>query len=114
MGSKVSPAKLRRANGAVSAAPSQSAVGTAITDHLRRLQAERQAGLSVDEVVRALEPAVVALAGRGLLVSISLTRDQRSVRLSALIDGEWIEWFAQEPDEAEDLALSIVGALGSS
>lgn len=87
-------------------------MGTEITDHLRRLQAERARGLEVDEVTAALVPAIAALAGRGLLVSVSLTRDQRSVRLSALIDKEWVEWYAQEPDEAEDLAHAIAEALG--
>jgi hypothetical protein len=92
--------------------PARSAVGDEITRHLRALQAERREALAVDEVVSALVPAIAALAERGLLVSVSVTRDARSVRLSALIDREWVEWYADEREAAEDLSHGIVGALG--
>lgn len=65
------------------------------------------------EILGALVPAAAALAGRGLLVSFTVTRDARSVRLSALIDREWVEWYATEPDEAEDLSAGIIAALNS-
>jgi hypothetical protein len=86
-------------------------VGDAITSHLRALQAQRGQELSVESVVLGLVPAIAALAERDLLVSISTTRDGRSVRLSALVNKEWIEWFSDDHDAAGELAAGIVNAL---
>lgn len=98
--------------GAVGAARGASAapptVGGEITSHLRALQAQRRDALGVESIVGALVPAISALAGRGMLVSVSVTRDARSVRLSALIEKEWVEWFFDDHEDAGEIGAMIV------
>ena len=102
---------LRSVGGKERPSAPRSVVGDSIADHLRALQAQRGSALEVDQVVAGLVDAIVALAERGLLVSVSVTRDQRSVRLSTLIGKEWMEWFTSDPEHAAELAAQVVRAL---
>lgn len=56
-------------------------------------------------------PALATLADRGMLVSLAITPDRRSVRMSALIDKEWVPWYSPDEDTAAELADAIVVAL---
>lgn len=86
-------------------------VGGEITSHLRALQAQRNQQIDLEAIVGALVPAIAALAGRGLLVSVSRTRDARSLRLSALIEKEWVEWYFDDHEDAGDIGALIVTFL---
>lgn len=111
MSGKPSAGRVRSARAVSPASPTRSIVGEEITRHLRELQGQSRPALDVDAIVGALVPAISALAGRGLLVSVSVTRDQRSLRLSTLIDKEWIEWFFDDHEDAGDLGAGIAASV---
>lgn len=89
----------------------RSVVGDQITSHLRALQAQRAQTLDVEATVGSLVAAAAALLERGLLVSLAVSNDGRAVRMSALIDKEWVPWFAADLEEGAELAAQIVHAL---
>lgn len=104
--------KLRKVSDSPAKGPAKSVVGDEITRHLRELQAAARQELDVDTTVAGLVPAISALARRGLLVSIAVSPDARHVRLSALIDKEWIPWYVADHEAAAELADNIILAFG--
>lgn len=90
-----------------------STVGRAISDDLRRLQTQVSRRLDAEPIVAALLPAISALATLGRLVSITATRDGRSVRMSVLDGKDWIEFYAEDEDAASAIGEGVVAALSS-
>lgn len=90
-----------------------SAVGREISDDLRRLQAQVRRQLDAEPIIAALLPAIAALAVVGRLVSITATRDGRSVRMSVLDGKEWIEFYLEDEDAAASVGEGIAAAFAS-
>lgn len=105
--------KLRAIGTDARSTTSSSVVGDEITRHLRQLQAERRAVLEVDAVIAALVPAIATLAEQRMLVSVAITPDGRSVRLSTLIGKEWIPWYVPDAETAEELVHQIEQTFAS-
>lgn len=93
--------------------PAKSAVGESITAHLRNLQQAGRNELHVEGTLLGYTAAATALLERGMLVSFSVTRDGRALRMSTLVDKEWIEWFATDDDSAGELGAAVIAVLGS-
>lgn len=106
--------KLRAVAKAVQGPPEGgSPVGRAISDDLRRLQSQVQRRVNAEPIIAALLPAIAALAEVGRLVSITATRDGRSVRMSVLDGKEWIEFYAEDEDAAAAIGEGVAAAFTS-
>lgn len=106
-------AKLRRvAARSESGAGGAATVGEAISADLRRLQESGRQSLDILGIVEALVPCVSLLLGQDLFVSLSRTRDGRSLRLSVKLGAEWVEFYSADPDAAAELGEGVVAAFG--
>lgn len=86
-------------------------VGRAVSDDLRRLQSQRRGSLDLDGILAGVAPGVCSLLAAGHLVSLSATRDGRAVRVSVLDGKEWIEFFTEDPDHADELGAAVAAVF---
>lgn len=84
-----------------------------IRQELLRLSAMREGQVDVENILQALVPAAAAACSAGHLVSLSTSRDKRAVVLRVRSGEDWIDWYCNDADFAEEVAAGIVAAFNA-